>query len=228
MSEYSDAIAKAKAQMAQQRGKDVTPPLGSTEPRELSVGGADEITVGGGNSPAHQDFSEVIAHATAGDGEGYQPGAPAGQKAGKTKRTRSSPMGKKDDKEFTHFAKVEKIEHGVVFGWAIVCKKDGVDYIDLQKDHIPEESMLDAAADFAKAARPGNEMHAGPEVGQYLFLFPMTGDIAKALGIETKTTGLLVGYKPPADVLAKFKDGTYTGFSIEGSRLIDEEVEDGT
>lgn len=30
--------------------------------------------------------------------------------------------------------------------------------------------------------------------------------------------------KPAADVLQKFKDGTYTGFSIGGRRLEDEEV----
>ena len=37
----------------------------------------------------------------------------------------------------------------------------------------------------------------GPEAGQYLFLFPMTTEIAKAMGITTKNTGLMVGYKPP-------------------------------
>ena len=76
--------------------------------------------------------------------------------------------------------------------------------------------MLKAAADFAAGARPGKEMHSGPDVGQHVFLFPMTGEIAKALGIETKKTGLLIGYKPPADMLAKFKSGEFTGFSIGG------------
>ena len=119
-------------------------------------------------------------------------------------------------------------ELGLVFGWAVVCKVDGEDYYDLNVDresgervpeHIPEQSMLKAAAKFMETARPGNEMHAGPDRGQYVFSFPLTTDIAKALGIETRQTGLLVAYKPPADVLAKFKNGTYRGFSVEGSAL---------
>jgi hypothetical protein len=118
---------------------------------------------------------------------------------------------------------------GLVFGWAIICKENDQDYYDLNVDrdgamkgqrvpeHISEDVMLEAAFDFAaKSERPGNEMHAGPAAGSHVFLFPLTSDIAKALDITTKRTGLLVAYHPPADVLAKFKDGSYTGFSIEG------------
>lgn len=121
---------------------------------------------------------------------------------------------------------------GLVFGWAIVCKVAGEDYYDLNVDregpragervpeHIPEPVMLKAAAEFMQTAdRPGNDMHDGPDCGQYVFAFPLTTDVAKALGIETEKTGLLVGFKPPADVLAKYKSGEYTGFSIEGRRL---------
>lgn len=133
----------------------------------------------------------------------------------------------KDDKTFDHFVKAEGIdaEHGLVFGFGIVCTEDGKPYVDVQHDHIPEDSMLKAAADFAATARPGNEMHAGPDSGQHVFLFPLTGDIAKALGITTKKTGLLLGYKPTPAVLAKFKSGEYTGFSIEGVRITDLEGE---
>ncbi len=129
-------------------------------------------------------------------------------------------------------------EHGLVFGFAIVCKIDGEDYFDLNIDragprqgervpeNITEDAMLKGALDFAETARPGNEMHDGPDTGTYVFLFPLTTEIAKALEIDTKRTGLLVAYKPDADVLAKFKDGTYTGFSMEGSRVKHEEVDD--
>lgn len=127
-------------------------------------------------------------------------------------------------------ARVIKIDEelGLVFGWAIICKIDGEDYYDKNIDrdgpfkgervpeHIPESTMLKAASSFMETARPGNEMHSGPDRGQHVFAFPLTTEIAKALGIKTKTTGLLVAYKPPSDVLEKFKDGTYTGFSIEG------------
>lgn len=121
-------------------------------------------------------------------------------------------------------AKIDE-ELGLVFGWAIVCKVDGEDYYDLNIDrdtrervpeHIPEGAMLKAATEFMQTARPGNEMHTGPDRGSYVFAFPMTTDIAKSLGIETRNTGLIVAYKPPPDVLAKFKNGTYRGFSIEG------------
>lgn len=127
---------------------------------------------------------------------------------------------------------------GLVFGWAIICTQKGEPYYDLNVDrdgalkgqrvpeHISEDEMLKAALDFSEnTERPGNEMHVSADKGQHVFLFPMTADIAKALDIQTDTTGLLVAYKPPEDVLTKFKSGEYTGFSIEGwhneSELID-------
>ena len=123
-------------------------------------------------------------------------------------------------------------EHGVVIGWAIVCKVDGEDYYDLNVDrdgihkgervpeHITEDCMFKAAAEaVSDGLLAGNEMHDGPDSGHYVFMFPLTTEIAKALDITTKRTGLLVGYKPEPDVLAKFKNGTYTGFSIEGARV---------
>ena len=124
-------------------------------------------------------------------------------------------------------AKVNKAL-GLVFGYAIVCKVAGEDYFDNDSsgydEHIPEETMLEAAKDFAKTARVAKEMHTGDAIGCNLFLFPMTTDIAKSLDITVEKTGLLIGMAPDEDeVLAKFADGTYTGFSIGGKRL---EVED--
>lgn len=126
------------------------------------------------------------------------------------------------------FAEVLKVDEslGLVLGWAIVCKKDGQPYFDLQQDYIPEDSMLKAAVDFMQNSRVAKEMHNGESMGTVLFAFPMTEDIAKAFGVETKTTGLMIAMKPDsADMLAKFKDGTLTGFSIGGIRLDDEEVD---
>lgn len=129
-------------------------------------------------------------------------------------------------------------ELGLVFGWAIICKVDGEDYYDLNIDknddgsrervpeHVPEIEMLKAADDFMQGVRKGNEMHKGAKHGEYVFAFPLTTEIAKALNIETETTGLLVAYRPPPHVLQKYKDGTYTGFSIEGEGE-GEEFEDG-
>ena len=140
--------------------------------------------------------------------------------------------------EFSADARIVKIDESLdlVFGWAIVCKVNGEEYYDLNVDragehagervpeHIPEDAMLKGAFGLMEVGAPGNEMHAGPDAGHYPFVFPMTSDIAKAMGIETEKTGLMVAYKPPAAVLAKFVDGTYTGFSIEGSRLKSEMV----
>ena len=137
-------------------------------------------------------------------------------------------------------AQVCKVDEGLglVFGWAIICKIDGEDYYDLNVDrdgehtgkrvpeHIPEDVMLKAAFDFADETDcPGNEMHVGDAKGRHVFMFPMTEDIAKALEITTKHSGLLIAYKPPPDVLAKFKSGQYTGFSIEGFHVDSELVD---
>lgn len=108
-------------------------------------------------------------------------------------------------------------ELGIVFGFAIVCKQDGEAYYDLHDDHIPEPAMLEAAADFMQTDRVMLDMHAGEAKGQVVFAFPLTTEIAKSLGIETRQTGLLIGMKPsdPA-ILDKFRSGEYSGFSIGG------------
>lgn len=130
-------------------------------------------------------------------------------------------------------------EHGLVFGYAITCKvrnAQGVleDYFDLNVDtdgvhkgkpvpeNITENCMFKAAVDAAETGMqmPGNDMHEGPDVGSYYFMFPVTEEIAKALGWTVEKTGLVVGYHPGDEaVLAKFRNGTYKGFSIEGERV---------
>ena len=117
-------------------------------------------------------------------------------------------------------------ELGLVFGFAIVCKESGEYYYDLQGDHIPEASMLEAATDFMKNGRVAKEMHEGDEAGTVVFAWPLTTDIAKACGIETERTGLLIGVKAEDAMLKRFKDGELTGFSIGGERVKDEEVSD--
>lgn len=115
-------------------------------------------------------------------------------------------------------------ELGLVFGFAIVCKQDGKEYFDVQGDHVPEDAMLKASADFMVKSRVAKEMHRGDQTGQVVFAFPLTTDIAKALGIETKTTGLLIAMQPGEEALKKFKSGAYTGFSIGGKYVTNEEA----
>lgn len=132
-------------------------------------------------------------------------------------------------------ATVIKIDEslGVVMGWAVVCRQfingEWVDYFDQNIDragplrgqrvpeNVPEPTMMRAALDFALSGAPGNVMHAGLDRGTFPFIWPLTQEVADAFGIRTTKTGLLVGYKPPADVLAKFKSGELRGFSIEGT-----------
>ncbi len=113
---------------------------------------------------------------------------------------------------------------GLVFGFAIVSKIDGEPYFDVQGDHIPEDAMLKASVDFMAKSRQAKEMHQGDAIGEVLFAFPMTEDIAKSLGITTPQTGLLIGMRPGAEALSKFTDGTYTGFSIGGAYVTNEEA----
>lgn len=124
-------------------------------------------------------------------------------------------------------AEVAKIDEalGMVFGFATVSKEAGQDYFDVQDDHIPEASMIKAAADFMMSPRIVKEMHSGDARGQIVFAFPLTTDIAKALDIQTERTGLIIGMKPDAAMLAKFVSGELTGFSIGGRRVKDETID---
>jgi Putative phage serine protease XkdF len=125
------------------------------------------------------------------------------------------------DFDKAHVVKVDA-DLGLVFGFAIVCKRDGKPYFDLQDDHITEKAMLEAATDFMIHSRVSKDMHVGDADGTVVFAFPLTSDIAKSLKIETEQTGLLIAMKPSPEVLAKYKSGDYTGFSIGGSRIKDE------
>ena len=109
-----------------------------------------------------------------------------------------------------------------MFGFAIVCKEAGEDHYDLQGHHIPEDVMLEAAADFALNSRIAKDMHDKSDrgegvYGEVAFIFPLTTEIAKSFGIQTEKTGLMIAMKPDATMLEKFAKGEYTGFSIGGN-----------
>lgn len=120
-------------------------------------------------------------------------------------------------------AKVQR-DHGLVFGFAAICTKGGKRYFDLQSEHIPEDVMVDFATDFMRNSRVAKQMHDGDPIGEVLFAFPLTGEIAKSLGVATDQTGLVIGMKPSAECLAKFASGEYKGFSIGGvASYVDDE-----
>jgi hypothetical protein len=117
---------------------------------------------------------------------------------------------------------------GLVLGWAIICMESDKPYFDTQGDHIPEESMLKAATDFMLNSRILGDMHQTAEGGSVVFSMPWTADIASAFGYPNTTkTGLMIGVKPATEeTLEKFRNGTYTGFSIGGVRVDDDPVEE--
>ena len=105
---------------------------------------------------------------------------------------------------------------GIVVGKAIICTQDGEKYFDLQGEHITEKCMLDAAVQFLDTSQVLKEGHQGDAVGK-IWPFPITADIAKALGLEASWTGMAVVAKPSAPVLKDIKAGKLTGFSIGGA-----------
>jgi cation transport regulator ChaB len=114
---------------------------------------------------------------------------------------------------------------GLIFGWAIISKKGGEDYYDLQGDHIPEDAMLEASADFMLNSRTLKLMHKGEKRGTVVFAWPLTTEIAKAMGLRSSVTGLMIAVKPTNKKMLKdVEDGKLTGFSIGGFRIEDEDA----
>ncbi len=121
-------------------------------------------------------------------------------------------------------------ELGLIFGFAMICKIDGEDYYDTDGDHFTERGMLEASTEFAKV-RVACTMHARDGAGQpvqdggVIHQFPLTTEIAKALEIETRMTGLLIALAPDnPETMEKAKNGDFTGFSIGGEVLEATEV----
>lgn len=106
---------------------------------------------------------------------------------------------------------------------------------EIYSDHITEKAMLDGVTEFMKSAsRTATDMHErevdadGNQVlddndraipvkkGTIVHSFPLTEDIATALGITVQKTGWLVAMQPEAEMLKRFEDGTLKQFSIGG------------
>lgn len=136
------------------------------------------------------------------------------------------------DTSYRKDAQILKVDTGLglIFGFAMVCKIGGEDYYDTQGDHITEQAMLEASTEFAKSSRVACDMHARDDTGvpvqggAVIHTFPLTSEIAKSLGIETPQTGLLIAMAPDdPELLEKARNGEYTGFSIGGARIEDED-----
>lgn len=110
----------------------------------------------------------------------------------------------------------------VVYGWAIVCKEHGEEYVDLQGDVITEGEMEKAATRFMLDSRTGKVMHEGRAVGEVTTSVAMTEKRFRSMGMVPPNTPILktgwfVGIRfPNPDILKRFADGDLTGFSIGG------------
>lgn len=122
--------------------------------------------------------------------------------------------------------RVNKVDSslGIVFGLGIVCltRTDKAakhePYFDLQNEHIPESVMLKAVTEFMRRGAPMDAMHDEVKVGKVLFSFPATREIAKGQGVnDADQYGWWVGVECDSpEILAKYKSGEWTGFSIGG------------
>lgn len=111
-------------------------------------------------------------------------------------------------------AKSAEDEQQIIYGWASVLKKNGVDYVDSQGDIIKEATMIKAARDFM--LNPvALAQHKGDQIGRIVESMVMTEELQKSLGIDLGMVGWLVAmHITDADTWKKAKSGEFTGFSI--------------
>ncbi len=142
-------------------------------------------------------------------------------------------------KGFETFFKVSGVDAGLglVFGWGIVCREGGQDYYDTQKNHIPEDAMVEATTDFMKNSRMAGEQHVRMNAGTIVHSFPLASEIWKAMFTDPVTgammgnlpdsppkSGWMVACAPDKAMLARFQlpptDPQHlSGFSIGGEHI---------
>lgn len=109
---------------------------------------------------------------------------------------------------------------GLYFAWGAFCKVDGAPFVDSHGDVIPEDDMVAAALSLAEAGKLNLE-HTEDARGSVPLVFPLVSDVAKALGIESTRSGLIVGFRPDATLAKAIDAGEVTEMSIEGRALVE-------
>jgi hypothetical protein len=108
-------------------------------------------------------------------------------------------------------------EQRIVWGWASVSTENGETVVDSQGDIIEPDEMVKMANDFMLDVRLAKAMHQGEGVGEFIHSFPVTKELAAALGVETSREGWILGMKVHDDATwTAVKAGEFTGFSIGG------------
>lgn len=107
--------------------------------------------------------------------------------------------------------------------------QDGQLTVDLQDDVIEPHELEKAAHEFALDSREANAMHAGPAIGMLIESVVLTPEKLQAMFCDlldeetlekvTKAVGVRwwTGFQLDEETFAKVTDGTYRGFSIEGT-----------
>lgn len=119
-------------------------------------------------------------------------------------------------------------ERRLVFGFAKFAEDPaarGHLYIDRQDDVITPADLEDAAYEYVLESRDAGEMHVTKGAATLVESFMVTPEKLTAMGLPTDAVpqGWWVGYKVHEDdAWARIKDGTYTGFSVEGFGFRDE------
>lgn len=123
-------------------------------------------------------------------------------------------------------------EERMVYGWASVITEDGEPVIDSEGDVIEASELVKATTAFmldVRKAMIGHERNAAGDIedsmvkGIVVHSFPLTAEIAKSLGIETKREGWIVGVKVTDEAVWKgVKEGRFRAFSIGGKGIREE------
>ena len=81
---------------------------------------------------------------------------------------------------------------GIVFGWGMVSKIRDEDYFDTDNQKASCHEMLKSTTAFMKGSRINNSEHTPKDEGVVIHSFPLTPDIAKAMGITSDIFGWMV------------------------------------
>ena len=120
------------------------------------------------------------------------------------------------DEHRTRIVKIDKSRR-IVYGWANVITESGVPVEDADEHIIRPGELVKFTTEFMIGDRIGKTNHAGDPTHMVVHSFPLTYELAKALGIETPDEGWLVGvYVHDADTMARVESGDLVAFSIGG------------
>ncbi|WGH28520.1 hypothetical protein 13VV501A_gene0023 [Vibrio phage 13VV501A] len=138
-----------------------------------------------------------------------------------------------DDMQVATEYKISKVDTGLglVFGWGQVCKerteKGLEDFYDSDNDCLAEEGLVEAWDGLMSEGRVLKANHRGKQIGDIVFAFPFTEEIAKSLGFDVSgipRTGAIVGVRPQPEIFAKYVSGEWDSFSVGGTIIEMEEA----